>query len=84
MRCFNKVWISGELESWVLAKKWIVWIIKVWISCWEGWEGFEPTFNNVGKTLSKKLDKFYLVYTICVLPLAAAFPITKISILCIN
>jgi hypothetical protein len=68
--------MSGEFESWVFAKKWIVWIIRVWISCWEGWEGFEPTFSNVGNILSKKLDKFYFVYAICVFPFAAALPMT--------
>lgn len=55
------------------------------MSCWEGWEGFELTPNSVGSTLSKKLERFYLVYkTTWFWATGAALPITYTIIACIN
>lgn len=85
IKCFRRVWISGEFGSWVFAKKWIVWMTRAWINCWDGWEVFELTINNVGKTLSKKLDKFSLVYSrTWFWATGAALPITYTMIPCIN
>lgn len=71
------IWMSGELGCFVLAKKWINWISRVCMSCWEGWDVFPATDRIVGRTLSKNIDRFYLL----ILPVTT-YSITYVTTAC--